>query len=148
MSTKITILGSLSSQPIVLSLPFLSTPVPAGFPSPADDFVDHALDLNELMIKHPAATFFVRVHGDSMIDAGIRSDDILVVDRAYEVTDGCIVVAVIDGEFTVKRLRKDGSNFYLAPENTDFKPLYITDEMDITIWGVVTFVIHAVAIER
>jgi DNA polymerase V len=125
-------------------LPLFLSQVPAGFPSPADDYIDKTLDLNECLIKHPAATFFVRVAGDSMIEAGIRSKDILVVDRSLEATDQKIVIAVLDGELTVKRIRKKNGRLFLVPENGDFKPLEVTPERRFEVWGVVTYVIHAV----
>jgi DNA polymerase V len=131
---------SSTSQP----LPFFSHRVAAGFPSPADDHLDNRLDLNEHLVKHPAATFFVRVEGLSMIGAGIHPDDILVVDRSEDAGDGRIVVAAVDGELTVKRLRKQRARVYLEPENPDFQPLEITREMNFVIWGVVTNVIHKV----
>lgn len=129
---------------ISLSLPFFTHRVAAGFPSPADDHMDNHLDLNEHLVKHPAATFFVRVEGLSMIGAGIHPDDILVVDRSEDAGDGRIVVAAVDGELTVKRLRKQRARVYLEPENPDFQPLEITREMNFVIWGVVTNVIHKV----
>lgn len=123
-------------------IPFFLTPVAAGFPSPAEDYMERALDLNELMVTHPAATFFVRVRGDSMKGAGIFSGDILVVDRAFEPKDGHIVVAVLNGEFTVKRILKKGKTCFLAPENPSFSPIEVKEEMECQIWGVVTYVIH------
>ncbi len=93
-----------------LSFPLFESVVPAGFPSIAEDYVDRALNLNELLIQHPAATFFVRVSGDSMVNAGITSNDILIVDRALTPTNNKIVIARIDGELTVKRLRREGGN--------------------------------------
>ena len=127
-----------------LDLPLFSHRVAAGFPSPADDHLDNRLDLNEHLVKHPAATFFVRVEGLSMIGAGIHPDDILVVDRSESADDGKIVVAAVDGELTVKRLRKQRARVYLEPENSDFEPIEITREMNFVIWGVVTNVIHKV----
>ncbi len=120
---------------------FLSL-IHAGFPSPADDYVDTVLDLNELVIRHPAATFFVRVKGESMENAAIYENDVLVVDRSIEAFDGAIVVAILDGEFTVKRLRKTHDALYLLPENPRYKPIKITDESDFQVWGVVTYIIH------
>ncbi len=117
-------------------------PVSAGFPSPADDYVENRLDLNKHLIKHPAATFFVKVKGDSMIEAGIHSGDILIVDRALEATDKKVVIAVIDGELTVKRIRISEGKILLLPENHDYNPTEITGEMSFEIWGVVTNVIH------
>lgn len=116
--------------------------VQAGFPSPAADYIETPLDLNKLMIKHPIATFFVRVSGDSMKGAGILPGDLLVVDRSLEACSGKIVVAVVQGEFTVKRLLKKKEIFYLMAENMDYPPLKITPEMDFQVWGVVTWVVH------
>lgn len=129
--------SSITRIPSVLSL------VPAGFPSPADDFLEPSLNLHELMIKHPAATFFVKVVGDSMQGAGIHSGDILVVDRSLEPLDGKIVVAVINGEFTVKRIRRqaDGKLFLLA-ENPAYPHLQVSEESNFQVWGVVTYAIH------
>jgi DNA polymerase V len=118
--------------------------VAAGFPSPADDFLEGRLDLNEKLIRHPAATFFVRVSGNSMIKAGIHSGDMLIVDRSLEPKSGSVVVAVIDGEFTVKRISRKGDRLYLMPENPRFKPIQITDNSSFQVWGVVTNVIHKV----
>ncbi len=126
-----------------LELPFLLAAIPAGFPSPADDYVDRKLDLNEFLVRHPAATFFVRVAGDSMTGAAIRSGDILVVDRALAPENNRIVIAALNGELTVKRIRKDGGRLFLVPENSDFAPLEVTPEMQFEIWGVVAHVIHS-----
>ncbi|MFP4315749.1 MAG: LexA family protein [Desulfovibrionales bacterium] len=125
-----------------LERPLLLSGVPAGFPSPADDYIDKNLDLNEHLVKNPAATFFVRAYGDSMKDAGIHSGDILIVDRAEEPRANSIVVAVVNGELTVKRLRKKGETLFLVPENPEFTPVEVTPEMDFEVWGVVTNVIH------
>lgn len=124
--------------------PLLLTHIAAGFPSPADDYTEQKLDLNEHLIKHPAATFFVRVEGNSMIDAGIKSGDILIVDRALPVSNGAVVVAHIQGEFTVKRVEHRDNQLYLVPANNNYSPLLVTPEMDIEIWGVVSYVIHKV----
>lgn len=122
---------------------FLSR-VSAGFPSPADDYTEGPLDLNEHLIKHPAATFFVRVSGDSMRDAGIFPGDLLVVDRALEPANGKVVVAIVDGELTVKRLKKCGNRPYLSPENPAYQPIWIDEGQAFEVWGVVTHVIHQV----
>ncbi len=124
------------------AIPEVSSTVQAGFPSPADEYVEKHLDLNELMIKHPAATFFVRVDGDSMRDAGIHTGDLLVVDRALQPAHGKIVVAVINGEFTVKRIRVDAKGVSLMPENSNYPAMPVTPESDFQVWGVVTYVIH------
>ena len=124
-------------------LPVFLGRLPASFPSPADDYLEGKLDLNRHLIKHPAATFFVRVTGDSMIGAGIHSGDLLVVDRSLEPSDKNVVVAVLDGELTVKRLFKQHGVLRLLPENLNYQPIEITPQQTIEIWGVVTNVIHA-----
>lgn len=118
-----------------LHRPLLSFPVAAGFPSPADDYIEGRIDLNEHLIRHPAATFFVRVSGDSMSGAGIHDGDLLIVDRAAEVQNGCIVVARIADEFTLKRIRKAGTRVFLMPENERFSPIEIVEGSDFEIWG-------------
>ena len=125
------------------ALPIFLGRLPAGFPSPADDYLEGKLDLNRHLIKHPAATFFVRVTGDSMIGAGIHSGDLLVVDRSLEPADKNVVVAVLDGELTVKRLFKQNGILRLLPENLNYQPIEITPQQTIEIWGVVTSVIHS-----
>jgi DNA polymerase V len=125
------------------AIPLFLAKVSAGFPSPADDFLEKKIDLNEHFVRHPAATFFVRVQGESMKNAGIHSGDILIVDRSLEVRDASVVVAVIDGEFTVKHVKKDGKQLFLVPANEDFSAVEITEAMDFTVWGVVTNVIHS-----
>ncbi|MEO6729025.1 MAG: translesion error-prone DNA polymerase V autoproteolytic subunit [Candidatus Dojkabacteria bacterium] len=125
-----------------IALPIYLESVKAGFPSPADDFIDKKLDLNEFLVKHPVATFFVRVSGDSMLGAGIHSGDILVVDRALDGHNDNIVVAVINGELTIKRLKMNKGRVILMPENSNYKPIVITEEDTFSIWGVVTSVIH------
>jgi DNA polymerase V len=125
-------------------IPIASGKVAAGFPSPADDYLERNLDLNEFLIRHPVATFFVRVDGDSMIGAGIHHGDILIVDRAVEPIDRKIVIAIVDGQLTVKRLRKADGKILLMPENPDYQPIEIPDETELEIWGVVTTVIHPV----
>lgn len=124
--------------------PLYESRVSAGFPSPADDYIEAKLDLNQYLVKHPAATFFVRVEGDSMIGAGIFPEDILVVDRSLTPKDGKIVIAVINGELTVKRLKQARNKVVLMPENDAFSPIEITEEMNFSIWGVVTAVVHSV----
>lgn len=127
-----------------INCPFFLSAVEAGFPSPAEDYIEGNLDLNKHLIKHPAATFFVRVSGDSMINAGIYPGDILIIDRSLEATDKKIVIAVIDGELTVKRLRYKDKLVFLEPENDVYRPIEITKEMFFEVWGVVTNVIHKV----
>ena len=125
-----------------LKIPLFESGVSAGFPSPADDYMDLPIDLNEFLIKHPAATFYVRVKGNSMEGAGIRNGDLLIVDRAEEPRNKSIVLGVINGEFTVKRIKKKGSDLYLMPDNPEFKPIKIDNNMDFQVWGVVTYVVH------
>jgi DNA polymerase V len=124
--------------------PLFLVPVSAGFPSPADDYLEGKLDLNHHLIKHAAATFFVKVKGDSMIAAGMHTGDLLVVDRALVPTDNSVVIAIVNGELTVKRLCRRGGTLVLMPENNNYAPLPITACTDFEIWGVVTHVIHAV----
>ncbi len=127
-----------------LDFPLFLESVSAGFPSPADDYLERRLDLNEHLIKNPASTFFVRVNGDSMINAGIYSGDILVVDRSLDPKDGNIIIAVVDGDLTVKRLSITKNRISLMPENPKFNRLDITSEMNFEVWGVVRSVIHSV----
>ncbi len=127
-----------------LELPLFLESVSAGFPSPADDYLEGKLDLNQHLVRNPAATFFVRVTGDSMIEAGIHSGDVLVVDRSIEPKDGNIVIAVLDGDLTVKRLLRENGKVYLTPENPDYNRIEINEEMQFEVWGVVTTVIHPV----
>ena len=123
---------------------FLSR-VPAGFPSPADDYVEQTLDLNEHLIRRETATFFVRVAGHSMTDAGIHDGDILVVDRAEEPSDGSIVVAALDGDLTVKRYREGADHPSLVPESDTHTPIPVREGQDLVVWGVVRHVIHEVS---
>ncbi len=125
-------------------VPFFACRIAAGFPSPANDYLDDGLDLNDLIIRHPAATFFVRVEGESMIGAGIHPGDTLVVDRAERPADGSVVVAVLDGEFTVKRMRKREGAILLASENERMPDIALREGMEFEVWGVVTYVIHQV----
>lgn len=120
--------------------------VSAGFPSPADDFMETKLDLNRHLVTHPAATFFVRVAGESMTGAGIHNGDTLVVDRALDVRDGDVVIAVVDGEFTVKRFRKKKDGVWLVAEHPDYPAIRLDDDsVDVgagAIWGVVSSVVR------
>ncbi len=126
-----------------LERPLFLSGVSAGFPSPADDYLDRKLDLNEYLVKNQAATFFVRVAGDSMTGAGINDNDILVVDRSLEPSSNNIVIAVVNGELTVKRLIKNKNSCRLIAENPDYPPLEISEEMPLEIWGVATYAIHS-----
>lgn len=134
----------LPDQRTEVLLPLFLESVSAGFPSPADDYLEGKLDLNKYLIKNPSATFFVRVTGDSMQNAGIYSGDILVVDRSLTAKDGSIVIAVIDSELLVKRINFIKNKIFLLPENTNYKPIEISGEMKFEVWGVVSTVIHSV----
>ncbi|MEH6633431.1 MAG: translesion error-prone DNA polymerase V autoproteolytic subunit [Halopseudomonas aestusnigri] len=123
-------------------LPLFASKVPAGFPSPAEDYIEGSLDLNEQLIPHPHATFLLKVSGDSMIGAGIMPGGMLVVDRSVEVRHGKVVIAVLDGQLTVKRLYKRQGEIRLMSENPNYKPIKISDEQDLQVWGVVTNVIN------
>ncbi|MBA2655452.1 MAG: translesion error-prone DNA polymerase V autoproteolytic subunit [Tatlockia sp.] len=123
------------------SIPLYASRVSAGYPTSADDYIDQAIYLDKDLVKHPASTFLVIASGDSMINAGIQSGDMLVVDKQVDASDGRIVIAAIDGELTVKRLSIEEDGMQLLPENSNYKPILITPDQHIVIWGVVTFVI-------
>lgn len=127
-----------------IEIPFPMCAVQAGFPSPASDYQDRKIDLNTHLIKHPAATFFVRVAGDSMIEKGIFPGDLCVVDKSLEAKNGNIVVAILNGEFTLKEFMQDQhKKIYLKPANKHYSPIEIKIEDDFEIWGIVTNVIHS-----
>ena len=135
----------------VIARPLLVSRVQAGFPSPADDYVERSLDLNEELIRHPAATYFLRAGGCSMQGAGIHDGDLLVVDRSIDAEVGMVVVAVVDGDFTVKRLANakgsrsdecEGEALVLAAEHPGYPPIPIGPDTEVRVWGVVTSVIH------
>lgn len=123
-------------------IPLMISRISAGFPSSAENYLDKVLDLNDLLIKHPAATFFIRVKGDSMIGAGIHSDDILIVDRALSVSNNRIIIARINDELTVKRIKIENEKIFLVPDNDKYQSIEVTDEMDFEVWGIVIFIIH------
>jgi DNA polymerase V len=125
-----------------LAQPIFTAKVSAGFPSPAGDYEENRLDLNKHLVRNPPATFFVRVAGDSMVGAGIHPDDILVVDRSLEPKDGNVIIAAIDGELTVKRIRIRRKKLYLEPENENYSAREIRSDNAFEVWGVVTNVIH------
>jgi DNA polymerase V len=141
--SEIQIIGASAMGEHALPLPLFASLVSAGFPSPADDYIETALDLNEFLIKRPSATFFVRATGQSMIGAGINPGDILIVDRSLLPKNNNIVIAVLNGELTVKRIRQEDTQVWLIPENPDFPTIEVQEGMDFTIWGVVTTVIHS-----
>ena len=134
--------SSPTTETLSTTRPLLTSRVEAGFPSPADDHVERTLDLNEELITHPAATFFLRASGRSMQGAGIHDGDLLVVDRSVPSDEGTVVVAVVDGDFTVKRLRRTHGGMILAAEHPEYPPIPIGAETDVRIWGVVTWVLH------
>lgn len=140
--------GSLSiikvNSESILELPLSQNGVSAGFPSPADDFMDLSLDLNRELIKNPASTFFARVSGVSMIDDGIDDGDLLVIDKSVEPYENCLCVAYVDGDFTLKRVRFEKECAWLIPANQKYKPIKITADNDFMIWGVVRYVIKKV----
>ena len=121
-----------------LSIPYFEDGISAGFPSPADDFLHGKLDLNEYLINNPSATYYVRVLGDSMANAGIASGSLLIVDKSIEASNGKIVVAFLDKEFTVKRIKKIKNKIHLKAENAGYEDIEITSEMNFEIFGVVT----------
>jgi DNA polymerase V len=123
-------------------LPIFMHEVPAGFPSPAEGYMEESLDLNEILVRHPAATFFVRVRGNSMSEANIFSGDVLVIDRSLEPKNRDIILAVLNGEFTVKRVLKRGKSLFLLPENPSYPPIEVQEGEEFQVWGVVTYVIH------
>lgn len=122
--------------------PFFGADIAAGFPSPADDYIDKGIDLNQELIDHPAATFFLRVRGESMKDAGIIDGDTLVVDRSLKPYHNAIIVAFLNGEFTVKRYQKKDARVYLIAENVDYENILVTAQDDFEVWGVVRHTIH------
>ncbi|WP_421550934.1 translesion error-prone DNA polymerase V autoproteolytic subunit [Kluyvera intermedia] len=126
----------------VIALPLFGDLVPCGFPSPAQDYVERRIDLNELMIQHPSATYFVKSSGDSMRDAGIGEGDLLVIDSSRKAAHGDIVIAAVDGEFTVKRLQLHPI-VMLKPENVAYKPIVIGSEDNLEVFGVVTFIVKS-----
>ncbi|AEG00399.1 LexA family protein [Methylomonas methanica] len=132
-----------AQRPVKYRLPLFAGKVSAGFPSPAADYVDKTLDLNDLLVQKPAATFFVRAQGESMLGAGIHPNDILVVDRSLKPMSGKIVICALNGELTVKRLVFDNQQWKLRAENPVYPDFMLTDELELVVWGVVTNVIHA-----
>lgn len=123
-------------------LPIAGNYIQAGFPSPASAYEEAKLDINDIVVSNPSATFFVRVKGNSMIDANINEGDVLVVDRSLEAVHGKIVIAVVDGEFTVKRLYQKNGITKLVPENPEYTEIMLNNEQELNIWGVVSYIIH------
>ncbi|GMN11523.1 translesion error-prone DNA polymerase V autoproteolytic subunit [Croceitalea sp. MTPC9] len=125
------------------SITISNNSISAGFPSPADDFKETRISLDKTLVKNEEATFYARVSGKSMINAGLDDGDLLVIDRSLEPENGKIVVCFIDGDFTVKRLKKEKDKLFLMPENESYQPIEITEANDLLVWGVVTYVIKA-----
>ena len=124
-----------------LALPYADGGIKAGFPSPAQDYMESAIDLNKELIRHPASTFYGRVKGDSMIDAAVNDGDILVIDKSLEPQDGDMAVCFVDGEFTIKYIKIEKDVVWLQPANSSYKPIKVTIDNDFLIWGVVTYCI-------
>ena len=125
----------------LLPLPFADGGVRAGFPSPAQDYLREALDFNRDLVRHPEATFYARVTGDSMSGDGIQDGDLLVIDRAEPLKEGALAVFAVDGEFTLKRMRRENGKTYLVPANPAYRPIEIRDGQELSLWGVVTYII-------
>lgn len=126
-----------------LSIPFVNIGVSAGFASPAQDFMEVEIDLNRELSHNRTTTFYIRVAGNSMINAGIDDGDLLVVDRSLEPADGKIAICLIDGDFTVKRLKRDTDCLYLMPENPKYPEIKVTEDNQFVVWGIVTYVIKS-----
>ena len=124
-----------------MELPYVDVGISAGFPSPADDFIELTIDLNRELIKHKDSTFFAKVKGHSMKNAGIFDGDLLIIDKSLEPQDGKIAICQIDGDFTVKRIKKENDIVWLIAENEDYKPIQVTEENELMIWGIV---IHSI----
>lgn len=124
-----------------LPLQYADEGIRAGFPSPAQDYMEQAIDLNKELIRHPASTFYGRVVGDSMKDEGIEEGDILIIDKSLELIDGDLAVCFINGEFTVKRVKLEKDFAWLVPSNPDYQPIKVTKDDEFTIWGIVTYTV-------
>lgn len=125
-----------------LPLPFADAGIRAGFPSPAQDYMQEVIDLNKELIKHPASTFFARVNGDSMIDANVHDGDLLVIDKDMDPAHGLMAVCYIDGEFTLKFIKKEDDCIWLMPANNKYKPIKVTPDNEFIVWGIVRYIIH------
>jgi DNA polymerase V len=141
-SPSIQIIRAVNDCP--LELPYISSGIRAGFPSPAMDFVDLSIDLNRHLIRHPSSTFYARVKGDSMRDAGISDGDLLIIDKSLSPQNNNIAVCYVDGEFTLKRLLVDKNTCWLMPENDQYPPIQISEDNDFFVWGILTYVIKKI----
>ena len=135
-------MDSFDSTTKKFRIPLLNDSVSAGFPSPADDYTEENIDLNEHLISNPFSTFFLRVKGESMINAGIKDKDLIIVDKSLRAKPGDIVIAMIDGEFTIKRLSIENDELYLKAENNNYPDFRFKNHIDVQIWGVVIYSIH------
>ncbi len=136
------VLDSFDSNIKKFKIPLLVDSVSAGFPSPADDYTEENIDLNEHLISNPFSTFFLRVKGDSMINAGIKDKDLIIVDKSLTAKPGNIIIAMVDGEFTIKRLSIKNNELYLKAENHNYPDFRFKNHIDVQIWGVVIYSIH------
>jgi len=141
-SDNLEILIPDNSNPISISLS--ESPVHAGFPSPAENFMENKLDLNKLLIKNPSSTFFAKVRGESMIEDGVEDGDILIIDKSVTPYDGSLSVCFLDGDFTLKRVRVMDDYLLLMPSNKKFKPIKVGKENDFMVWGVVKYIIKKI----
>lgn len=123
-------------------VPFINSKVNAGFPSPAMDYLEQKIDLNEILIKHPSSTFIIKVNGDSMIDEGICDKSFLVVDKSLDYKKNNIAIININGDLTVKKIEKQKNKFYIIGANKKFAPIEINEETEVMIWGIVTWVLN------
>jgi DNA polymerase V len=125
-----------------LPMPYVGSQIVAGFPSPAEDYLENMLDLNQTLIKNPSATFFGRVKGNSMCDAGVDPGDLLVIDKSLRYRNGALAVCFLDGEFTLKKIKRDPEgHVWLMPANNEFKPISVPAEAEFMVWGIVTYII-------
>ncbi|MBW3041904.1 LexA family protein [Prochlorococcus marinus] len=134
--------SSSKEMPSNLLVPLVKETISAGFPSPAEDYIELGIDLNQYLIKNPISTFFLRVCGNSMNNAGIYNNDLLIIDRSINPTPGHVVVALLDGEFTLKRLIKEKNNYYLKADKKNYPAINLYEYLDIQIWGVAIYSIH------
>jgi DNA polymerase V len=125
-----------------VEIPIYASYISAGFPSPADDYLEDKIDLSKYLIQNPTSTFMMKVKGNSMIDAHINDGDLLVIDKALKPADGYPVVCFLDGEFTVKTFKLIDGKAFLMPANPAYKPIEVTDDMDMRVWGVVVWILH------
>ena len=133
-----------SDQASTLPLQYVGRQISAGFPSPADDYLETVLDLNKLLIKNPSSTFYGRVKGFSMKDAGVDNGDLLVIDKSLPYRNDALAVCYVDGEFTLKRIKVEGGRIILVPANKDYQPIVINEAADFAVWGIVTYIIKKV----